>query len=372
MIRLARPLLGAAEQEAVAAVLDSGWLVQGPKVAEFEGLLAPRTGCERVLCCSSGTAALHLAIAALNLPPGSTVALPAYTFPATLNVVLLEGLQPRLIDVDPLTFNLCPNDAAQVLESGVELLLAVHQFGLPAPLGLLQPQLDAQGTALVEDAACALGASLHFGGEKRPVGSLGALGCFSFHPRKLITTGEGGAVTTRVPELADRVSLLRNHGMRREPGQPAEFHCPGWNYRMSDIHAAIGVAQMERLDALVADRRRIAAGYHQRMAFLEPRGLVLPHEPEGTQSVYQSYVVLLPEGSSVPEAIEALHEGGIEASVGAQGLHRQPAYHQLAGFDRPLPGTEQCCDRALALPTPPKLSDPEMDQVADAVAALIA
>ena len=367
MIRLARPLLGPEEERAVAEVLASGWLVQGPRVAAFEQALGPLVGGREVVCCSSGTAALQLALGALELAPGTAVAVPTFTFPATINAVLLAGLRPVPVDVDATTFNLDPEDVRRVLTGpdAPPVLLAVHQFGLPAPLDELS-DLD---PVVVEDAACALGSSLVVDGERRSAGDLGLLACFSFHPRKVITTGEGGAVTTRDAGLERRLRLLRNHGMGVDPEGARRFEVAGWNLRMSEIHAAVGVVQAGRLDELLADRRRIAEGYLARLATAP--GIELPRVPAAAGPNWQSFVVRVPVGRRAPEVIAALAAAGVQASIGAQALHLEPAYRDLPGFDRPLPGTEDAFARAVALPMPPGLSDADLDRVCEALNAAI-
>ena len=367
MIRLARPLLGPEEERAVADVLSSGWLVQGPRVAEFEGLLAPHVGGRAVVACSSGTAALQLALSALDLAPGAGVGLPTYTFPATINAVLLAGLRPVPIDVDPSTYNLDAEDARRVLTgpSAPDVLLAVHQFGLPAPLDELA-DLD---VVVVEDAACALGSALLLDGGLRAAGDVGLLGCFSFHPRKVITTCEGGAVTCRDPALERRLRLLRNHGMGLDPEGVRRFELPGWNLRMSELHAAVGVVQAGRLEALLADRLRIARGYLARLA--DVPGLELPRVPSSARPNWQSFVVRVPSGRRALSTIDALRDEGVQASIGAQALHREPAYRDLPGFDRPLPGSDDAFERAVALPMPPGLPDSDLDRVCDALVRVI-
>lgn len=361
MIRLALPLLGVEEEQAVADVLRSGWLVQGPRVAQFEELLAASIGVAHVVACSSGTAALQLGLAALKIAPGTKVAVPAYTFPATVNAVLLAGLEPVLVDIDPSTYNLDPDDLERVLPE-VGVVMPVHQFGLPSPIEGLSER-----TVVLEDAACALGARL--GG--RQAGTLGAMGCFSFHPRKIITTGEGGAVSTDDDELADRLRLLRNHGMSRNDDGTRSFSQPGWNFRLSEIHAAIGICQMDRLAGLLADRRRIAEGYMERLAELQEVGLALPRVPPGAVPTWQSYVVRVPLGRSVPEILGRLRDAGVEATTGATALHREPAFSELPGCRRPLPGTEEATARAVALPVAAGLTDADLDRVAEALGGAI-
>src|SRR5439155_3162485 len=231
-IRLAWPELGEAELAEVAAVLESGQLTMGPKVAELEEGLARACGVEHAVAVSSGTAALHLAALALGIGPGDEVIVPAYTFPATANVVALAGARPVLVDVDPQTLNLDP--ARLGVGPKTKAILAVHLFGRPVDWAALP-----DGVPVIEDAAGALGASW----QGRPCGSLGALGCLSFHPRKIVTTGEGGAVTTNDRALADEVRQLRNHGWRTLGDMPVA----GFNYRISDVLCALGIPQLERL-----------------------------------------------------------------------------------------------------------------------------
>src|SRR5205085_4175000 len=253
LIRLAWRDVGAAELEAVAEVLESGRLTMGPKVLELEAGLAAACEVEHAVAVSSGTAALYLAVLALGVGPGDEVVVPAYTFPATANVVALAGATPVLVDIDPMTMNLEIGRAHVTPQT--KAVIAVHLFGRPAPIERLP-----EGVAVLEDAAGALGAKRR----GRPCGGLGALGCLSFHPRKVVTTGEGGAVTTDDPALADAVRRMRHHGI--EPRGDFEIAVPGLNYRLSDILCAVGIPQLARLDELLAGRARIAAGYTERLS----------------------------------------------------------------------------------------------------------
>jgi perosamine synthetase len=351
----------------VTEVLNSGWLVQGPRVKAFEDGLKDYTGTAHVAACSSGTAAIQLALAAIAQPEGTPVLLPTYTFPATINAVLLSGLTPVPVDIDPSTYNLCPEDTKRVLArwNGPRLLLAVHQFGLPAPID----ELMGEEFLLIEDAACALGSSLQLDDDDLPVatGGIGLAGCFSFHPRKLITTGEGGVVTTNDPEFDARVRVLRNHGMSPNEDGGMDFVVPAGNLRLSEIHAAIGLIQIERIEALLSDRMHIADGYHARLAPLVERGLELPRVPDRANPNWQSFVIRVPQGRKATDVIAGLAERGIGANIGARCLHKEPAYASLPHFDRSFPGANDAFERAVALPVPAGLTEDEQDQV---VAAL--
>jgi len=378
-IPLARPELGPEEAAAAAEVLASGWLVQGPRVADFEGLVADRCGVPHGVACSSGTAALHLALEALRLPAGSKVVVPGYTFPATINVVLLSGLVPVIADVDPATFNIDVQSALRALDgddgsddgAAPAVLLAVHQFGLPAPLDVLGPACQERGVLVVEDAACALGASLERDGRTEPAGSLGRMACCSFHPRKIVTTGEGGLVTTADAELDGRLRRLRNHGMQRGP-TGISFVEPGFNYRLTEMQGAIGVHQMARLDSLLADRRRIAAGYLERLGALEPLGVEPPVVPEGATPTWQTFQCRIPRGADLASVISTVRASGVEVNFGAHALHEHPAYSEAHRPSTGLQGSGEARARGLALPVPGGLTDAQMDRVVDTLAGALA
>jgi dTDP-4-amino-4,6-dideoxygalactose transaminase len=339
--------VGAEEAAAVAEVLETGQLTMGPKVAELEGLLAAACEVEHAVAVSSGTAALHLAVLALGLEPGDEVIVPAYTFPATANVVALAGLTPVLVDVDPVTMNLDPARIEPTRRT--KAIVAVHLFGRPAPVAELPP------LTLVEDAAGALGARRR----GRACGGLGRLGCLSFHPRKIVTTGEGGAVTTNDAGFADAVRRLRHHGWK--PPLLADLPAPGLNYRLSDVLCAIGIPQVRRLEELLAARERIAAGYADRLAELP---VVLPAVDEGDRHGWQAYVIQLDRRDDV---LAALRSRGIEAQIGTYALHRLSAYADQG----PFPGADHAYERALALPFHSRLTDSDLDRVADALTTVV-
>jgi dTDP-4-amino-4,6-dideoxygalactose transaminase len=346
VVRLAWPDTGADEAAAVAEVLESGYLTMGPKVAELERLLAEACGVDNALAVSSGTAALHLAVLALGFRPGDEVAVPAYTFPATANVVALAGLKPVLVDVDRVTMNLDP--ARVELRRRTKAVLAVHLFGRPARIEELPT------VTLIEDAAGALGAQR----QGKPCGGLGLLGCLSFHPRKIVTTGEGGAVTTNDSGLADEVRRLRNHGWTQGL---ADLPAPGLNYRLSDILCAVGIPQLQRLEELLAARERLAAAYAERLADLP---VVLPTADEGDRHGRQAYVIQVERRDDV---LAALRAQGIEAQIGTYALHRLAAYADQGSF----PGADHVFERALALPFHSRLRDSDLDRVAEALTKVV-
>jgi perosamine synthetase len=349
-VRLARPDVGEDELAEIREVLESGQLTMGPKVAEFESLLAEAAGTAHAAAVSSGTAALHLAVLALGIGEGDEVLVPAYTFPATANVVALAGARPVLVDVDPATMNIDPADAARRVTPRTRAVLGVHLFGRPARLEQL-PDLP-----VLEDAAGALGGSRR----GRPCGSLGTLACFSFHPRKIVTTGEGGAVTTDDGELVERVRSLRHHGW-----SPADAYDdlprPAFNYRLSDVLCALGLPQLRRLGELLAVRERIAAGYRERLAGLE---VLLPGADDGDRHGLQAYVIQVDRRD---EVLAGLRAQGIQCQIGTYALHRLGAYADQG----PFPGADAAFERALALPLHSRLTERELDRVAEALDKLV-
>ena len=346
-IRLALPDVGDAELAEVADVLRSGNLTMGPKVAELEELVAAACGVEHAVAVSNGTAALHLAVLALGITAGDEVIVPAYTFPATANVVRLAGATPVLVDVDPATFNLDLERVYEAVTPRTKGVLAVHLFGRPLDWATLQDAV-APELVLLEDAAGALGARW----QGMPCGGLGRMGCLSFHPRKIVTTGEGGAVTTNDAELAASIRRLRHHGLDPD----ADIAEPSTNYRLADVLCALGIPQLRRLDELLAERTRIAAGYSERLA-----GIVeLPSAEEGDTHGWQAYVVRLERRD---EALAALRAEAIEVQIGTYALHHLSAYRDQG----PFPGADTAFARALALPLHAQLTEDELDRVAEGV-----
>jgi perosamine synthetase len=349
VIRLAWPDLGEEELAAIAEVLESGQLTMGPKVAEFEAGLAQACRVEHAVAVSSGTAALHLAVLALGIGPGDEVIVPAYTFPATANVVTLASARPVLVDVDPETMNVRPQAVAGALTERTRAVLVVHLFGRPARWEEVEAAVP-DGVELLEDAAGALGARR--GG--RPCGGLGRLGCLSFHPRKIVTTGEGGAVTTDDGDLAETIRTMRHHGWRG-----TEMPAPGLNYRLSDVLCALGIPQLRRLESLLGERERLAGLYAERLA----GHVQIPSADEGDRHGWQAYVVQLDRRD---EALIALRDAGIQAQIGTYALHRLAAYRDQG----PFPGADAVYERALAVPFHNRLSEDDIERVAGVLTAL--
>ncbi len=345
-IWLARPQTDEAEIAEIREVLASGWLTQGPKVAAFEAMVAERVGVPHAFAVTSATTALHLSLAALGVGPGDEVLVPDFTFPATANVVVQQRAQPVLVDIDLETFAIDPADLAAKITPRSRAIIPVHPFGLPADMDQIMDLAASHGLAVIEDAACALGAE--YAG--RQAGSIGLAGCFSFHPRKSITTGEGGMITTSDDSFADRVGLLRNHGGARSGGRYV-FEEAGFNYRLSDILAAVGVAQMRKLDLMLDARRRVAAWYDEALDAAGLEWVQRPRVPEGRRHTYQSYVVVLDPQVDRDGVIANLAGAGIETTLGTYALHAQPFFARTYGFHPgDIPRSLRAFNGTLALP----------------------
>ncbi|XIE77594.1 aminotransferase class I/II-fold pyridoxal phosphate-dependent enzyme [Streptomyces sp. SBR177] len=324
------PWLGDEEADAAAAAVRSGWVAQGPRVAAFERAFAERVGAAHGVAVSSCTTALHLALVALGLGPGDEVIVPSLSFIATANAVRYVGAEPVFADVELATGNLTAATVDAVRTARTKAVLVVHQAGVPADVEALRAACEGWGLPLVEDAACAIGSTAGGGS----VGRGALLAAWSFHPRKLLTTGEGGMVTTDDPEWAARLRRLREHGMnvsaadRHASGTPVleSYLETGFNYRMTDIQAAVGLAQLEKLDVMVARRRELAARYSALLA--DVPGLDPVRDPAHGTSNFQSYWVLLDTGFPVgrDELLARLAESGISARRGIMASHLEPAY----------------------------------------------
>jgi len=367
MIRLTIPSIAEDDLKAACDVLESGFLAQGAQVAEFEKTIASYVGVKHVIAVSNCTAALHLALLALDVRPGDLVLVTTYSWVATANVIELCGAQPVFVDIQPDTFNMDPNLLAKTLgrltgttetARRVKAILPVHTFGQMANMTAITKIAEQYGVPVIEDAACALGSKW----EERPAGSWGMMGCFSFHPRKAITTGEGGAITTNDDQLARKLRALRNHGLDPEASSP-EFIMPGFNYRMTEFQAAFGSSQMKKLDRIIAARRRLAHHYDN---LLENDSVLAPVFSLQSFHVYQSYVTLLPKEAALhrAEIIQQLKEQGIETNIGTWHMplttYFRTRYDYHAGD---FPFSENVFDRALTLPLHEFLSESEQGMI---------
>ena len=371
-IPVARPTLGEEEAAAARRAILSGWVVQGPEVEAFEQEFATAVGAPRAVACSSGTAALHLALLALNLGPGDEVITVSHSFIATANAVRYVGATPVFVDVEADTGNMDPALVEGAITSRTRAILAVHQLGMPCDLGRLLALAEKHHLALVEDAACAVGSEISLtAGVWEPIGRpRGELATFSFHPRKIITTGDGGMVTGRDPQLMERMAKLRTHAMslstaqRHGAGKVVFEAYPevGYNYRLSDIQGAVGREQLKRLPHLIAPRRMLAARYREALSGVAQAAL--PREPVWARSNWQSYwIILTPEcPKSQVEVMQALLARGIHTRRGVMCAHREPAYRDLP-LTQPLPVSEYLQDHGIILPLYPEMTEAEQDQV---------
>ena len=359
-----RPWLGPEEQEAVTRVLASGWIAQGAQVRAFEEAVALATGSRHGIALSSCTAGLHLALHVLGLGPGDEVVVPSLSFIATASSVVQTGANPVFADVEEATQNLSAETIEAALTARTAAVMVVHQAGVPADMGPIRQLCDRRGLALVEDAACALGSTI----EGRPVGAGADLAAFSFQPRKIVTTGEGGMIVTGSPDLADRLRRLREHGMdcsafdRHAASGPVleSYLEPGFNYRMTDLQAAIGVVQMGRLGEVVAERRARAGRYRELLADV-PGLRAVTDPPHGTTN-YQSFWVVLPDDfpSSRDEVLALLETRGISARRGIMASHLEPAYSVRQGE---LPVSEALTRRSIILPLFHGITDADQERV---------
>jgi perosamine synthetase len=372
-IQISQPSTGDEEWAATREPLASGWLTQGPKVAQFEQAFAARHTVKHALATTSCTTGLHLVLAALGIGPGDEVIVPAFTWVATANVVLYCGATPVLADVDRSTFNIDPHDVARRLSPRTKAVIAVHLFGLAADMDALRGVVP-KGVPIIEDAACAAGATY----KGVPVGGLGAAAAFSFHPRKSITTGEGGMVTTNDDVLADTANMLRNHGasiseeQRHRGPRPyllADFNLLGFNYRMTDLQGAVGVVQLAKLDRFIAERDQWARWYAQELADLS--WLRMPALPAAGSHAWQAFVTYV-DPARAPRArndiMESLQRSGVSTRPGTHAVHLLGYYRDrfgLAAAD--YPGARDCDMNTMAIPLHNRMS---ADDYRHVVAAL--
>jgi dTDP-4-amino-4,6-dideoxygalactose transaminase len=362
-IRLADPALGDAELAAIDGVLRSGYLTQGPVVAAFERRVADEVGAAFAVATSSCTTALHLALHALGVGPGDDVVVPAFTFPATANAVKQAGAEPRFADVDPATFASSADHLKAAVTVNTRAIMPVDPFGYPAPMSDIVALADEMGHFVIEDAACALGARR----DGKACGSYRDVGCFSFHPRKVITTGEGGMITTNDEALAHRLRQLSRHGAEVVDRWPT-FTAAGFNYRLSDIHGAIGLAQMDRLDQILALRRRLAGELSAMVQGID--GVRTPVTEPGVEETFQSYVVFLDDSLDRNRVVDDLRAAGVESTLGTYGVHLEPCYARPELADA-LPGATAAARQTLTLPMHTHLRSADLERIAATLAQAV-
>jgi dTDP-4-amino-4,6-dideoxygalactose transaminase len=372
-VQIAQPAMGEDEWLAVREPLTSGWLTQGPKVAAFEKAFAARHQVKHALATTSCTTALHLTLAAMEIGPGDEVIVPSFTWTATANAVLYCGATPVFCDVDPRSNNIDPLSVGKKLTSRTKAVIPVHLFGLCADIDALRAVLPSN-VKIVEDAACAAGARYH----GASAGTLGDAACFSFHPRKSITTGEGGMVVTNDSDLAGRADVLRNHGasiseeQRHHGPQPyllPAFDELGFNYRMTDVQAAIGLVQLGKLDVFISERDRWARFYREQLSDIP--WLRQPLTPNDGAHAWQAYVTYVdPQHAPLPrnEIMAGLHQRGVATRPGTHAVHMLGYYRKHFGYEpNDLPGARDCERNTMAIPLHNRMNEDDYRYVVDCI-----
>ena len=350
-IPIAKPYLGIEEESAAVEAIHSGWVSQGPKVKEFEEMFAGYVGARYGVATTSCTTALHAALVVSGISTGDEVIVPSLSFIATANSVVHAGAMPVFADIDPETCNITAGTIEKVITKKTKAVMPVHQMGLPVDLDPIMDLCEKRGLVLIEDAACAIGSE--YKGKK--IGGHGNIACFSFHPRKIITTGEGGMITTNDPEIAERLRKLRHHGMSVSDVERHDskkivierYFEIGYNYRMTDIQAAIGIEQLKRLPFIIKRRRQIADFYNTELSKIT--GLKVPKISEYAFHNYQSYWIELPDSTPVSrdELMQKLLDKGIATRRGVMAIHMEESYskHKVS-----LPETERITKNTVLLP----------------------
>ena len=353
-IPIAKPYLDKDDAANAYDVVLSGWVTQGPKVAEFEQKFAEYTGAKYAVAVSNCTTALHLAMLMHNIGIGDEVICPSMSYIATANCIIYTGATPVFAEVDPKTYNISVEDAEKKITDKTKAILIVHQIGYPADIDAFHALGKKYNLPIIEDAACAAGSEY----KAKKIGSHSELVCFSFHPRKVITTGDGGMITTSNPKFNERLRLLRQHGMsvndrvrHNSDKVIMEDHLEvGYNYRMTDIQAAVGIKQLEKLDMIVAERRKLGQRYNEALADIDT--IRTPKEEEGYFTNYQTYSVYLKPEFPLErnDLMQAMLDEGIATRRGIMTSHRESAYKETSMAQTPLPKSEEAADRSICLP----------------------
>lgn len=349
----------------IERILLSGVLTAGPYVCDFERSVAERVGVNYAVATTSATTALHLALVVCGVGPGDEVLVPDFTFPATANAVIQTGATPVFVDSSHDNFAMDPESARALIGPRTRVILPVDPFGQPADHLALEHLAANAGLHLVVDAACSLGASR----AGRECGAHGEMGCISFHPRKVVTCGEGGMVTTNDANLADQLRLRRNHGYLRIEGKVPEFVEPAFNYRMTEIQAALGLSQMRRIEQILSDRRLTASRYDNALA--EVSGVSVPSATAGAIWSYQSYVVLLDDQIDRNAAIASMDSMGIETTIGTYACHQHQAFCSEGIRSGGFSNATRYADQTLTLPLVANMSTSEVDRVVGALISAV-
>lgn len=377
MIPITRPVLGEAEAEAARRVILGGWTSQGPEVAAFEAEFAQLVDAPHACAVSSCTTALHLALRVAGVRTGDEVVTVSHSFIATANSIRYCGAVPVFVDIEPGTFNMDPSLVEAAITERTRAILCVHQVGMPCDLARLVPLARKHGLPLIEDAACAIGSEILWDGRWEKIGRPhGDVACFSFHPRKVISTGDGGMLTTRHGDWDRQYRLLRQHAMsvpdtvRHGSAQVIFESYPevGYNYRMTDIQAAVGREQLKRLPGIVRERRNLADRYRERLG--DAPGLGLPVEPAWARSNWQSFALRLPPGVDQRSVMQQMLNRGVSTRRGIMCAHREPAYRAQAHL-HDLDRSEAAQDETVLLPLFPGMSAQDLQFVCDALLAAL-